>query len=389
MPAAPRWRRSDPGTDAEQGTCRVTGIYLDWNATAPLRAEARAALLAALDGVGNASSVHGCGRAARKRVEDARGQVAALVGARAAEVVFTASGTEANNMALRVRGVDRLLVLSTDHASVLAAAAGAVHLPVGPDGVIDLPVLERELAAGHGRPLVSVQAVNNETGVVQPLAAVARLVHAQGGLLHTDAVQAAGRLPIDRDGWGADLLTLSAHKIGGLPGVGALVLRPGIDLDPLVKGGGQERRARAGTENVPGIAAFGAAAEAAGAGLAAYQGLAALRDGLEDGLLADVPGLAIAGRGVLRVANTSCLILPGLPADTQLMALDLAGIAVSSGAACSSGKVGPSHVLTAMGMGPDRAGCAIRVSLGWTSTAAEVERFAACYRRLAARRRTG
>lgn len=359
------------------------GAYLDWNATAPLRPEARAALSSALDLLGNPSSVHGFGRRARKVVEDARESVAALVGAVPADVIFTAGGTEANNLALGGTGLPRRLVLATEHASVLDVEPEAGRVPVTGDGLIDLPALDAMLAAG-GAALVSVQAVNNETGVIQPLDRVAAIVHARGGLLHSDAVQAAGRLPLDMAAGDVDLLTLSAHKIGGPQGVGALVVRPGVPLAPLLRGGGQERRRRAGTENVAGIAGFGAAAAAARQGLADYAGIARLRDRIE-AAAGGVPGTVVFGAGAPRVANTSCVALPGVPAESQLMALDLAGIAVSTGAACSSGTVRVSHVLTAMGADPALARCAIRVSLGWTTTEAEADRFIEAWRRLAAK----
>ena len=362
----------------------MTGLYLDWNATAPLRPEARAALIVSMDEVGNASSIHRFGRAARKRVEDARARVAALVGAIPAQVIFTGSGTEANGLALRLKGMARIIVSATDHAAVLEPAGPwAERLPVGADGLVDLEALDRVLASGPGPALVSVQAVNNETGVIQPLAAITAIARRHGSRVHSDAVQAAGRIPLDMAALGLDMLTLSAHKIGGPQGVGALVISPGLVFDPLIRGGGQERRQRAGTENVPGIAGFGAAAAAALDGLAGYGGIAALRDGLEQRLLAAVPEAVVFGRDAPRVANTTCIALPGVPAETQLMAFDLAGIAVSTGAACSSGTVKASHVLTAMGAGPDLAGSALRISLGWTTTQGEVDRAAAVWLKLA------
>lgn len=351
-------------------------IYLDWNATAPLRPEARAALVDSLDLLGNPSSVHGFGRRARRAVEDARAKVAALVGAPPSQVVFTAGGTEANNLALRATGLARRLVLATEHASVLEALPGVATIPVQADGRVDLDALRPLLAEGPGPALVAVQAANNETGVIQPLGEVAALARAHGAILHSDGVQVAGRLPVDLASLGVDLFTLSAHKIGGPQGVGALVVSPRVGLDPLLRGGGQERRQRAGTENVAGIAGFGAAAAAALRDLDTYAGLAGLRDRLEGRLLDAVPEAVVFGRGAPRLPNTTCVALPGVPAETQLMRFDLAGIAVSSGSACSSGKVKASHVLLAMGAGPDLAGSAIRVSLGWTTTEAEVDRFA-------------
>ncbi len=361
-------------------------IYLDYNATAPLRPEARAAIDAALGIDGNPSSVHGFGRRARRAVEDARERVAALVGATPAQVVFTSGGTEANNLALTGSGRARVIVSSVEHDSVLRAAPEAARAPVDGDGVADLDALSARLA-GDGPPaLLSLMLANNETGIIQPVRQAAELAHSHGALLHCDAVQAAGKIPVDAAALGADLLTLSAHKLGGPTGVGALIVADGIELAPLLAGGGQERRRRAGTENLPGIAGFGAAAEAAVAGLDAYDGIAALRDGLEARAVAAVPGARVFGAGVSRLANTSCLAMPGTAAETQVMALDLAGIAVSAGSACSSGKVEASHVLLAMGAGEEAAGTAIRVSLGPATTSADVDRFVAVWSALHGRR---
>lgn len=361
----------------------TAGAYLDWNATAPLRPEARAALLSALDVLGNPSSIHAFGRRARRIVEDARDAVAMLVGAAGAETIFTGSGTEANNLALM--GTDRVqaLVLATEHASVLEARPDSIRLPVDRNGVIDLQALDR-LLSQNGPAIVSVQAANNETGVIQPLENVSRIVHEHGGLLHSDMVQAVGRCPLDMEELGIDLATLSAHKIGGPQGIGALVVRSGVALSPLLRGGGQERRRRAGTENVAGIAAFGAAAAAAIRDLDDFTAIIRLRNRIETAV-AEVPGAIVFGVNASRIANTSCIALPGVSAETQLMALDLAGIAVSTGAACSSGTVKVSHVLAAMGVAPEVAGSAIRVSMGWETTDTEVDRFIAAWRRLAER----
>ena len=361
-------------------------VYLDYNASAPIKPGVKDVVAGALDLVGNPSSVHGHGRAVRRAVEEARSKVAALVGAIPTRVVFTAGGTEANNLALRGFPGRRVIVSAVEHDSVLAAAPDAVQIPVDSDGVVDLAALERLLADG-GPALVSLMLVNNETGVVQPVSEAARLAHAHGALLHCDAVQAAGRLPLDVGALGADLLTLSAHKIGGPAGVGALVLAEGVEPEPLLRGGGQERRRRAGTENLLGIVGFGAAAALAVADLPAAGDLAALRDGLEARALAAVPAARAMGAGAMRVGNVACLALPGVPGETQVMALDLAGIAVSAGSACSSGKVKASHVLAAMGAGPALAGSAVRVSLGWGSTAADVERFVAAWTAMAQRLR--
>ena len=364
-------------------------IYLDWNATAPLRSEARAAALAALDVIGNPSSVHGEGRAARRLIEQAREQVAALVGAEPRNVVFTSGGTEANMLALvPLAARERLLTSAIEHRSVLAGGrfpAGNVdRLPVTGDGQIDLAALEQRLAALRDRALVSIMAANNETGVIQPVAQVARLVHSAGGLLHVDAVQAAGRIGWDINAMGADLVTLSAHKVGGLKGVGALIGRTGLDaFKPLITGGGQERGARAGTENVAGIAGFGAAAAAVCASLAAEAArTGALRERLETGLKAASPQVVVFGIEAERLPNTTLFAVPGMKAETAVIAFDLEGVAVSAGAACSSGKVQASHVLAAMGVPPQLARAAVRVSLGPTTTESDVEGFIAAWIKL-------
>jgi cysteine desulfurase len=364
-------------------------IYLDWNATAPLRAPARTAMVAAMDVCGNPSSVHAEGRAAKHLVEDAREKVAALVGATARDVVFTSGGTEANVFALwPFEGRTRLLVSSIEHPSVLAggrfAPAAVETVPVAADGRVDLLVLRRrlaELAADGVRIFVSIMHANNETGVVQPICEAAQAVHERGGVLHVDAVQTAGRIPCDIKALGADLLTVSAHKIGGPKGAGALIKRTeDSHLAPLLTGGGQERGARAGTENVAAIAGFGASAEAASAalrGIGASYGHEAkdLRDRLEAGLRTATPDVVIFGADVERLPNTTLFSLHGLKAETAVIAFDLEGIAVSSGAACSSGKVAPSHVLAAMGVAPSLARGAVRVSLGPTTTERDIERF--------------
>jgi cysteine desulfurase len=363
-------------------------IYLDWNATAPLRPQARDAMLAALEVIGNPSSVHAEGRAARRLVEMARERVAALVGAEARNVVFTSGGTEANMLALTpavgTGGArhGRLMVSAIEHPSVLSGGrfpAGQIEqLPVTGSGRIDLSALAAKLAAAEGKALVSVMLANNETGVVQPISEAARLIHEAGGILHVDAVQAAGRIPCDINALGADLLTLSGHKIGAPKGVGALIKRDAtLHIgEPLIKGGGQERGARAGTENVTAIAGFGAAAAAALADLSAEGArMLALRHTLEAALRAGSPGVVIFGAEAERLPNTTLVAQPGMKAETAIIAFDLDGVAVSSGAACSSGKVQPSHVLAAMGVPPGLARGAIRVSLGPTTTESEIDRF--------------
>lgn len=369
-----------------------TRTYLDHNATTPLLPAARDALAEALAAGGNPSSVHAEGRAARSRVEKARAQVAGLAGVKPAEVIFTSGGSEANALALRGLAPSRpvLVVGATEHDSVRANAAdlGAVlrveTLPVDGAGLPDLEALDRLLEdAGQGRALVSVMAANNETGVLAPLAEIARIARAHGALLHTDAVQAAGRIALDTAAHGADLLSLSAHKIGGAPGAGALIVREGVVLARQIAGGGQELGRRAGTENVPAIAAFAAAAAHAAAHLDDWIAIAALRDDLERRLLAAVPQAAVHGACAPRLPNTSMIGLAGVAGETQVMAMDLAGFAVSSGAACSSGKVKASHVLAAMGVAA--AGDAIRISLGRDTSQADIDAFAAAWTAFAAR----
>ena len=371
----------------------VARTYLDWNASAPLRVEAREALSGALDLTGNPSSVHHEGRAARQVIEDARGAVAALIGADPRNVILTSGGTEANALALtplagETRLFERLLVSAIEHPSVLAggrfAPAVVEKVAVDPNGVIDLDALQRRLESLGERVLVSLMAANNETGVIQPVAQAAALVHRHGGALHVDAVQAAGRIALDLNELGADLVTLSAHKIGGAKGAGALVKREeSLPLEPLIRGGGQERGSRAGTESVAVIAAFGAAAAAAKTELSvATAQMGQLRDRLEAGLRAATPGAVIFGAAATRLPNTTLVAMPGARAETLVIAFDLDGIAVSSGAACSSGKVAPSHVIAAMGVAAELARGAVRVSIGATSTEAEIDRFLEVWQKL-------
>jgi cysteine desulfurase len=362
----------------------VDRAYFDWNATAPLRDEAREAVIAALALTGNASSVHAEGRAARRLVEEARERVAALVNAEARDVTFTSGTTEANMLALtpavevagRKEPRDRLFVSAIEHPSVQSggrfAAEQISELPVTTRGLVDLVALKR-LLAGCARPLVSVMLANNETGVIQPIADIAETVHAASGVLHVDAVQGPGRIACDISVLGADLLSLSSHKLGGPQGAGALVRRGDIHItDSLIKGGGQERGLRAGTENVAAISGFGAAAAAAK--LTDVSRMAALRGQAEAGLKAAASEAVFFGADAPRLPNTSLFTVPGLKAETAIIAFDLNGIAVSSGSACSSGKVQASHVLKAMGVEPGLARGAVRISLGWSTTEADVER---------------
>jgi cysteine desulfurase len=371
-------------------------VYFDWNATTPLRHEARRAISDALDLPGNASSVHAEGREARKWIEGARAAVATAVGALPRNVVFTSGGTEANALALAPnlrRGTGpaagRLVMSAIEHASVLAGGRFSRELieavRVTPAGVVDLDHL-RELLRARPPALMSIMLANNETGAIQPVADAAGIVHAAGGLLHVDAVQAFGKIPLSMSELGADLLSLSAHKIGGPKGVGALVLSEGLaGPEPLLRGGGQELSRRAGTENVAGIAGFGAAVTAAVAGLPAEADrLRDLQRRLEDGLRL-TPDVIVFSSSVHRLPNTTLFTVPGLRAETAVIGFDLAGIAVSSGSACSSGKVQPSHVLEAMGFDPEIAQGGVRLSMGWSTRDADVDRCLEAWRNLSGR----
>jgi cysteine desulfurase len=300
--------------------------------------------------------------------------------------VFTSGGTEANNLALAGAGRERVLVSAIEHDSVLKAVA-AETIPVDRRGVVELAALERLLAARAEPALVAVMLANNETGAIQPVADAARVAHVHGALLHCDAVQAAGKIAIDFKALGVDLMTVSAHKLGGPAGVGALIVADHVPLTARQRGGGQERGRRAGTENLAGIVGFGVAADIAAAELGTMAKLANLRDDLERRATAAVPGAILFGREAPRLSNTTCLALPGLSSEVQMMALDLAGVAVSAGSACSSGKVQASHVLRAMGADAATAGSAIRISLGWESSAEDVEAFLEAWCALAARGR--
>jgi cysteine desulfurase len=369
-------------------------VYLDWNATAPLRPEAKQAMAAAWDMAGNPSSVHAEGRQARRLVEDARAAVAAAVGARPQDVVFASGGTEANALALTpglrrsaAEPARRLMVSAIEHTSVMSGGRFSPEairtIRVTGSGLVDLDNV-RSLLAGGPVALVSVMLANNETGALQPVGEVADLVHEAGGLLHVDAIQALGKIPFDFRSMKADLVTLSAHKIGGPKGVGALVLGEQVQgLEPLLRGGGQELGRRAGTENVAGIAAFGAAVQAA---MAALEGDAArlqgLRNRLENGLR-QTPGMIVFSEDTQRLPNTTLFTVPGLRAETAVIGFDLSGIAVSSGSACSSGKVQPSHVLAAMGFDRELAQGAVRLSLGWSTSEEDIDLALEAWRKLA------
>jgi cysteine desulfurase len=368
-------------------------VYLDWNATTPLRPEARAAMAAAWDLCGNPSSVHAEGRRARRLVEDARAAVAKAVGALPRNLVFTSGGTEANALALAPglraalgQPVERLLISAIEHASVLPGgrfpAESVAKVAVTRAGLVDLGHL-RDLLSSGPPPLVSIMAANNETGAVQPVNEAAEMVHAAGGLMHVDAVQIFGKIDFNIKETGADLVSLSAHKLGGPKGVGALVLADGLGgLEPLLRGGGQELSRRAGTEDVAGIAGFGAAVDAA---LTALERdaprLENLRNRLENGLR-EAEGMIVFSDRAPRLPNTTLFTVRGMRAETAVIGFDLAGIAVSSGSACSSGKVQPSHVLEAMGFPRDLAQGAVRLSLGWSTSETDVDRCLQAWRKL-------
>jgi cysteine desulfurase len=369
-------------------------VYLDWNATTPLRREAREAMAAAWDLIGNPSSVHAEGRQARRLVEEARAEVAGAVGALSRNIVFTSGGTEANALALTPglrRGsglpVERLLVSAIEHASVLAGGRFPTVV-IGTVGVTGAGLLDldrlRTALDGAAPALVSVMLANNETGAVQPVAEAAEIVHAAGGLLHVDAIQAFGKIPFNIKYLNTDLVTVSAHKIGGPKGVGALILAEGVlGPEPLLRGGGQERGHRAGTEDVAGIVGFGAAVKAAmnSRDRDAIR-LENFRNRLERGLK-QAQGAMVFAEDAPRLPNTTLFTVPGLKAETAVIGFDLEGIAVSSGSACSSGKVQPSHVLEAMGFGPKTAQGAVRLSLGWSTSEEDIVRCLEAWRKLA------
>ncbi|NBO17939.1 MAG: cysteine desulfurase [Proteobacteria bacterium] len=364
----------------------ASAIYLDYNATAPLRPQALAAMQAALAQPANASSVHRWGREAKRQLEAARKTIAESVSAWPQEVLFTASGTEANATALRGINGRRLLAAATEHSSVLKAVPGIETIGVDAQGILSLAELEKKLAGGPAA-LVSVMLANNETGVIQPIADIAALCRKHGALLHCDAVQALGKIPVDFGALGVDMLTLSAHKCGGPLGAAALVLRRDLPLAPLLLGGGQELGRRAGTENIAAIAGFAAAVQACDP--AHMRELRGWLQAMEQGLL-EAGGIVFASASP-RLPNTSCVAMPGVTGEVQLMDFDLSGIAISAGSACSSGRIEPSHVLLAMGQGRQLAGCAIRVSGGWATTQQDVLAFSALWHKTRNRleKRTG
>ncbi|KRB60153.1 cysteine desulfurase [Rhizobium sp. Root708] len=377
-------------------------LYLDWNATSPLHPNARDAVLRAMDLFGNPNSVHGEGRSVRAAIEQARRQVAGLTSADPAHVIFTSGATEAANMVLTPDfkmgrtplAIGRLYYSAVEHPAVREGGRfpkeKTTEIPVTAHGLVDLDGLGALLAAHNksaGLPMVAVMLVNNETGIVQPIADIAQIVQAQGGLLVVDAVQAAGRLKLDINALGADFLIVSSHKIGGPKGAGALVTRGEVLMPrPLIHGGGQEKGHRSGTENSLAVIGFGAAAEAAVAEFEARNAaISVLRDRLESGMRGAAPDVVIYGAEGERVSNTTFFTLPGLKAETGQIAFDLEGVALSAGSACSSGKVGESHVLVAMGHDPKLG--ALRISLGFATTEEEIDRAISIFAKIAARRR--
>lgn len=355
--------------------------YLDYNATAPLHPEVKAVMMSALDIVGNASSIHSYGQSARSAIEQARKQMASLLGCRDTNIIFTGSATEANNTILNgLPECDTILVSASEHPSILNANDKIKTIKLHNDGLVDLNDLETLLKNQTGKTLVSIHAVNSETGVIQPVKEIANLVHNYGGVFHCDAVQAAGRVKIDYLDWGTDFITLSAHKIAGPQGIGAIIAADLRPFTPFIKGGGQEKRRRAGTENIAGILGFAKALEIAMSNWQNYNGtLLPLQDKIEETLLAKNIGVKIIGIDAPRVCNTVNIITPNITSETQLMFMDINGIAVSSGSACSSGTVKASHVLKAMNIDDAEANCSIRLSMGWNTKKSDVERFLAVY----------
>lgn len=357
-------------------------LYLDYNATAKIRPEVIDALGQAMAQVGNASSVHGAGRDARKAVEDARRRVASLLGAAPDQVVFTSGGTEADNQVMQMCDPARTFVSAVEHPAILDACPGAQRVPVTADGVIDLNALETMLAETEAPQVVALMLANNETGVLQPVAEAAGIAHRHGALLHCDAVQAVGKIPVDFSALGADTMAMTGHKFGGPQGIGALVVKTPDTVDCLMRGGGQERGLRGGTESVAHIVALGIAADIAIERMDGYAALAELRDRMEARLLQSTPGMRVFGGTAPRLPNTSKLMMPGVSSETQVMSFDLAGIEVSAGSACSAGRIEPPYVLTAMGVPDNEALCALRVSLGWDTAEADIDRFVAEWARI-------
>lgn len=350
-------------------------IYLDYNATAPMKLAVKRCVIDALDVSGNPSSIHSSGRSARALVEKARGEIASSFGVSHENIIFTSGATEANTLALAGTKRRRILVSGVEHLSVLEAVGNVEKIAVDQSGLVCPEHLETLLRHDANSVLVSIMLANNETGVIQPIAELARIAHEYGALFHCDAVQAPGRIPLHMADLGVDMMTLSAHKIGGPKGIGALFLAPGVEFASILNGGGQERGRRGGTENVPAIAGFGVAASHVNEMLNNVGHIARLRDGMEQTILEHVPEVVMHGHNAPRLVNTSLFGVEGVSAETQVIALDLSGIAISSGSACSSGKVAPSHVLRAMGLSESISASSVRVSIGVETKEEEIERF--------------
>ena len=348
-------------------------IYLDYNATAPLRPGVKEAMLEVLDDPGNASSIHAHGRTARKQIETARAQVADLVGATAEQVTFNSGATEANNTILNHYADQQILISAIEHPCIQEACRPAAHIPVTRDGLIDLAALET-LMETHQPALVSVMLVNNETGVIQPIEKISTLCRVYQTKLHVDGAQATGKIPFNMAKLGIDYLPLSAHKMGGPQGIGALIVRQSAEPPVLLHGGGQEKRKRGGTENTAGIIGFGVAAAHAKAHIEEFRALSELQNRFETGLRNMASDVVVFGEGAERVANTTCCAIPGTTAETILIAMDLAGICISSGSACSRGKVGQSATLGAMDAPDDLLKAALRISTGWFTTQEEIDK---------------
>lgn len=357
-------------------------VYFDYNATTPPRPEVADAMMEVLQVAGNASAVHASGRAARARVEVARTSISELINADTNQIIFTGSGTEANNQALRGSGRKRIFVSAIEHEAVRSARADAEFIPVDENGIINLEAIDEMLAASSEPAQVAVMLANNETGVIQPIAKVSEIAHHHGALVHCDAVQAVGKIPVDVAVLGADSYALSSHKFAGPQGVGVLVMRTPNTIERFVHGGGQERGLRAGTENVAGIVGLGVAARLAAEALPKYAKLAELRDELERRLRDIAPDMIVFGQASERLPNTSKMTMPGVPSDTQVMAMDLAGIAISAGSACTAGKVEAPYVLSAMGVADEISNTATRVSLGWRTQAEDLDKFVAAWENL-------
>jgi len=359
-------------------------VYLDYNATGILRPEVVIAMQNTFHLFGNSSSVHRLGRLARSAIEEAREKIASVVGVSPTEIIFTSGGTEANNLVLSNKDIP-VFISATEHDSINAVRLDSKIVNVDINGVIDLEHLEKMLGYTDRPSMVSVMLANNETGVLQPIQQVVNVARRFGAIIHCDAVQGLGKIPFSFSELGVDMLTISAHKIGGPKGVGALIVKEGVDLPPLLVGGGQERNRRAGTENITGICGFGVAASLVQLALEQIPDLEKMRNKIECGVKAEIPEVTIYGEEVARLSNTSCIGLPGLSNESQVMALDLAGVYVSAGSACSSGKVTPSHVLKAMGFNDVAASSAIRVSLGWQTTESDCDAFVTTWTEMAQR----